>query len=44
MEILSWHSPGETEENHKKPLVRIAASGQDLNLGPPEYGAEVLAA
>jgi hypothetical protein len=38
-EILSLHSPGGTEENHKN-SVRIA--GQDLNQGPPEYEARVL--
>jgi hypothetical protein len=41
--VLSWHSPGGTEENHENPQISIAGRwGRDLNLGPPKYKAGVL--
>jgi hypothetical protein len=32
-EILSWHSPGQTEENQEK-LQDSQSAARDLNLGP----------
>jgi hypothetical protein len=35
--VLSKHSPGWTEENHKKTIRIAVRRGQDLSPGPPEY-------
>jgi hypothetical protein len=43
--VLSQHSSGGNEGNHKKTSVIIAGCwGQDLNPGPPEHEAGVLTA
>jgi hypothetical protein len=39
-EVISWHSPGGTEENHKS--FRIVYIGQDLNWAPHKYKSEAL--
>jgi hypothetical protein len=35
--LLSWHSPGGTEGNHKIMCQDSQSAGRDLNLGPPKY-------
>jgi hypothetical protein len=37
--VLSRHLPGGTEKSHKDANHGNGSSGQDLNLGPPEYEA-----
>jgi hypothetical protein len=41
LEVLSWHLPGDTGENHEK-SQNSRCSGNILNLSPPRYVAEVL--
>jgi hypothetical protein len=32
-EVLTWHSPGEIEENNKKPSVRISIILTEIQTG-----------
>jgi hypothetical protein len=40
--VLFWNLPGGTQENSKNLSQDSRSPGQDLNPGPPEYGAGVL--
>jgi hypothetical protein len=40
--VLTWHSPGETEENHEKNNQNSQSPGRKLNPGPSAYEAWVL--
>jgi hypothetical protein len=41
-EMLLWHLPGGSGENHKNLSQDSLSLSQDLNQGPPEYKAGVL--
>jgi hypothetical protein len=40
--LLSWHLPGGTTENHKNSVRIVASPSRNLNPGPPEYKAGVV--
>jgi hypothetical protein len=42
--VLSWHSPGCTEETTKTSIRIAGGRGRKSNPGPPEYEAGVLTA
>jgi hypothetical protein len=42
MPVLTWHFPGDTEENHKNLSQNTQSPGRHFSPGPPKYEAEVL--
>jgi hypothetical protein len=40
--VLSWHLPGETEENHENLGQNSMSLNRDVNPGPPKYKEGVL--
>jgi hypothetical protein len=41
-QVLSWHLPGETEDNHENLSQNSPSPGRDLNPGPHEYETGLL--